>query len=50
MDDSLGVKAEGERYGFTVIHIAPDDLHWAEKIQQQLVSNKPISILKSIEK
>ena len=40
VDDSLGVKIEGERYGFTVIQIDPDDLHWVEKIRLGLISKE----------
>lgn len=38
IDDSLGVKAEGRRYGFAVIQIDHNDLHWVKKIRQHLIS------------
>jgi hypothetical protein len=34
MDDSLGVKMEGERYGFRVLVIEPTDRAWVDKILQ----------------
>ncbi len=38
VDDSLGVKEEGRRYGFAVIHVLPDDRQWIATIRQALVS------------
>lgn len=32
IDDSEGVRIEGERYGFRTIIISPDDQHWVQKI------------------
>jgi hypothetical protein len=32
VDDSEGVKIEGERYGFQVVVVAPEDVEWADKV------------------
>ena len=32
VDDSEGVRIEGNRYGFSVLVISPDDAGWAEKV------------------
>ena len=32
IDDSEGVKREGEMYGFDVLVIAPDDAQWTERV------------------
>lgn len=32
IDDSEGVRLEGERYGFDVLVVAPDDTGWAQKV------------------
>ena len=36
VDDSAGVKLEGDRYGFEVIVVSPQDRNWTEKILQQV--------------
>ncbi len=33
VDDSEGVRLEGERYGFAVIVVRPDDDGWAERVR-----------------
>ena len=38
MDDSEGVRIEGERHGFRVLVVAPDDAQWAEKVRAALKS------------
>lgn len=32
IDDSEGVVEEGQRYGFRVLHVRPDDAGWVERI------------------
>ncbi len=32
IDDSLGVEAESKRFGFNVITIQPQDIHWTERV------------------
>ncbi len=32
VDDSTGVRLEGERYSFRVVIVAPDDVGWAERV------------------
>jgi phosphoserine phosphatase len=36
VDDSEGVRIEGERYGFEVLVISPTDAQWAAKVQARL--------------
>ena len=36
IDDSEGVRIEGERHGFRVLVVAPDDAQWAEKVRAAL--------------
>lgn len=36
IDDSRGVQLEGERYGFPVIQIDPQDAGWVATVQSQL--------------
>ena len=36
IDDSKGVEMEGERFGFNVIQINPDDKNWVEIIKNRL--------------
>ncbi len=36
IDDSEGVRIEGQRYGFQVLVIAPDDVQWTEKMKMAL--------------
>lgn len=36
VDDSEGVRIEGERHGFRVLVVAPEDEQWTEKIQKAL--------------
>ena len=38
IDDSEGVRIEGERHGFRVLVVAPDDMRWAEKVRAALDS------------
>jgi hypothetical protein len=33
IDDSLGVVEEGRRFAFAVLHVRPDDLHWADAVR-----------------
>ncbi len=37
VDDSLGVKLEGERYNFRVINIDPKDEFWNERILKEVL-------------
>ncbi|MFO0910757.1 MAG: hypothetical protein U0794_20855 [Isosphaeraceae bacterium] len=32
VDDSDGVRAEGDRHGFTVVVVSPDDPNWAHRV------------------
>lgn len=34
VDDSEGVRIEGERHGFSVVIVAPEDDAWAEKVKR----------------
>ena len=36
VDDSEGVKKEGEKYGFQSILIKPEDLNWIYEVQKQI--------------
>lgn len=36
VDDSEGVKIEGEKYGFEVIHIKRDNQDWVQEIKQAI--------------
>lgn len=36
VDDSEGVRIEGERYGFRVLVVAPEDEAWAEQVRDVL--------------
>jgi hypothetical protein len=38
IDDSEGVRLEGERHGFRVLVVAPEDAQWTEKVQAALHS------------
>ena len=38
IDDSEGVRIEGERHGFRVLVVAPEDAQWAEKVRTALDS------------
>lgn len=38
IDDSEGVRIEGERHGFRVLVVAPEDAQWAEKVQAAVES------------
>lgn len=38
IDDSEGVRIEGEGHGFRVLVVAPEDEQWAEKVQAALDS------------
>jgi hypothetical protein len=33
VDNSEGVKEEGRRFGFRVLHVRPDDAAWTEKVR-----------------
>ena len=43
IDDSRGVQLEGERFGFNVIQIDPDNANWVNAVQTQLLSLATIS-------
>ena len=36
VDDSEGVRIEGERHGFRVLVVAPEDEQWAQKVNATL--------------
>ena len=38
LDDSEGVRLEGERHGFRVLVVAPEDAQWVEKVQNVMDS------------
>lgn len=38
IDDSEGVRIEGERHGFWMLVVAPEDARWAEKVHAALES------------
>ncbi len=38
IDDSQGVRIEGERHGFRVLVVAPEDERWAEQVRAELDS------------
>ena len=38
IDDSLGVQLEGQRFGFSVIQIDPENAAWVTTVQTQLLS------------
>ena len=39
VDDSEGVRIEGERHGFRVLVVGPEDTQWTEKVQAALESH-----------
>ena len=39
IDDSEGVRIEGERHSFRVLVVVPDDAQWTEKVQAALESH-----------
>ena len=41
IDDSRGVLLEGQRFGFPVIQVDPDDAGWVESVQAQLLTLAP---------
>jgi hypothetical protein len=41
IDDSRGVELEGQRFGFAVIQIDPEDTNWVATIRTQLTHLKP---------
>lgn len=41
IDDSEGVKREGDRYGFDVLVIAPDDSDWARRVVEEVKRRMP---------
>ena len=47
VDDSIGVLLEGEKFGFSVVVIEPDDLAWAEKVLAAVKNYHPGRILSS---
>jgi hypothetical protein len=36
IDDSDGVRREGEQYGFDVVVVSPDDLAWTQSVLQEV--------------
>jgi len=36
VDESEGVRIEGERYGFAVLVVSPTDADWAAKVRARL--------------
>lgn len=42
VDDSEGVRMEGDQYGFEVVVVAPDDAEWADKVL--LAAEKKLSV------
>lgn len=38
IDDSEGVRIEGERHGFRVLVVAPEDIQWINKVKEALKS------------
>ena len=36
IDDLEGVRMEGERFGFRVLRLAPDDENWVEKVLREI--------------
>lgn len=38
IDDSEGVRLEGERLGFRVLVVSPEDANWVAKVQQEISS------------
>jgi hypothetical protein len=38
VDDSEGVALEGERYGFSVVVVSPDDLEWTSRVLEAVDS------------
>lgn len=38
IDDADGVRLEGERHGFRVLVVRPEDLEWVEKVRGELAS------------
>jgi hypothetical protein len=42
IDDSEGVKIEGQKFDFDVLCIKPDDEDWIEKIKQKIIEKKPL--------
>jgi hypothetical protein len=38
IDDSEGVRLEGERHGFRVLVVAPEDERWTEKVREGMES------------
>lgn len=45
IDDSEGVRIEGERHGFRVLVVAPEDEQWLEKVKAALKQLKPTASL-----
>jgi hypothetical protein len=43
VDDSRGVQLEGQRYGFPVIQIDPDNTDWVATVQTQLLKLAAVS-------
>ena len=37
VDDSHGVRIEGERHGFRTVVVDPTDSEWAEKVKAQIL-------------
>ena len=43
IDDSEGVRIEGERHGFRVLVVAPEDVQWTEKVKEAILSNERVT-------
>ncbi|TGE10351.1 hypothetical protein [Hymenobacter fodinae] len=43
VDDSEGVKLEGERYGFRVVVVQPEDLDWVMKVRAAVQCHDQVS-------
>ena len=43
IDDSEGVRIEGERHDFRVLVVAPEDVQWTEKVKEAILSNERVT-------
>ena len=43
IDDSEGVRMEGERNGFRVLVVRPEDERWVEKVKEAVLKNETIT-------
>ncbi|WP_046244500.1 hypothetical protein [Hymenobacter terrenus] len=41
IDDSEGVRIEGERHGFRVLVVAPEDTQWTQKVKAAIAASRP---------